>query len=61
MKVRIMKKTKYCTTWLLCLIFVFSTISAIVFGIKNTVKAEEGYYWNYNTGSYTITYNYIGE
>ena len=56
-----MKKTKYCTTWLLCLIFVFSTISAIVFGIKNTVKAEEGYYWNYNTGSYTITYNYIGE
>ena len=34
-----MKKTKYCTTWLLCLIFGFSTISAIFNGLL-TVKAE---------------------
>ena len=35
-----MKKTKYCITWLLCLIFVFSTISAIGFGLINSVTAN---------------------
>ena len=34
-----MKKTKYCITWLLCLIFVFSMATSVVMGIINKVNA----------------------